>query len=768
MPKFLQRLLVFSFLFGAIPVITLGIFSYYIAKDDIEQKVKEGNLQLLLQTQMRMEQMQKTLELTAIQYINSPSVESALNENLEPFHYEKIRDLSKGLYNLQTFSGISNGYLINVEKDWLISFTSFLKFSEFSGRDQINLFAKHPNSLFWIANPNQVDAVESQMDTEGNSLPKEASSTISMVYKFPVVPITTQPKGFLVIEILKSQFQTVLTGDQQLGHIYVIDRDGVNLLADNQNDPYHDLNVRIAQNVMNSEQESGFLNAEIENKEVGITYHASSSNGWIYVSSVSIHEITTQSRKIAVATFVACCIIFVIIGILAFFFSRRMYSPVKRLFEFTKGDSVGETIHKDEFISMEARFRKLFKTGEQLQQQVQGHYSQLTEYVVLKLFSGQISESDFEYRCQLFGFSTEWKRLGVLTLQIDTLQGTRYREYDKELLLFAINNMVGELIPPHQRFSPVLLDQSQLTLITSDLEHEQELKEQFYQTAELIRSKVQEFLQISVSIGISSPFTKYTEALRAYDQGLETLRSRISLGSNVILHYEDIQTRSMEVTAYTQLKWTEDQLLSAIKLNDGAKANEWFDKFIAISVDKYVNTSEFPLLMMQLVSKLQQIVQEQGGVVKKVLGEKATYDYFIKLNTLDDINNWYKVDLFEPIMSFLNQQAESQYINIANQMVKLIHERYDQKISLESCAVELNFHPVYLSRVFKKEMGINFSEYLAEYRMNIAKTWLETTSWNLSEISDRINYSNTTAFIRTFRKIVGMTPGQYREQNKKE
>jgi AraC-like DNA-binding protein len=70
--------------------------------------------------------------------------------------------------------------------------------------------------------------------------------------------------------------------------------------------------------------------------------------------------------------------------------------------------------------------------------------------------------------------------------------------------------------------------------------------------------------------------------------------------------------------------------------------------------------------------------------------------------------------------------------------------------------------------VFKKEMGMTFSDYVAEYRMNIAKEWLETTTMRLAEIAERLNYSNTTAFIRIFRKVVGMTPGQYREQFHKD
>ncbi|MGF9712787.1 helix-turn-helix domain-containing protein [Paenibacillus naphthalenovorans] len=40
---------------------------------------------------------------------------------------------------------------------------------------------------------------------------------------------------------------------------------------------------------------------------------------------------------------------------------------------------------------------------------------------------------------------------------------------------------------------------------------------------------------------------------------------------------------------------------------------------------------------------------------------------------------------------------------------------------------------------------------------------LEHTDLKITEIADRLNYTNSTGFIRTFRKLTGMTPGQYRQ-----
>ncbi|MEK3720421.1 helix-turn-helix domain-containing protein [Paenibacillus sp. FSL H8-0034] len=770
MPKFLLRLLGFSFILAAMSVISIGLISYYIASGDIEEKVKEGNMQVLLQTQMRVEQVLKTLELTSLQYLNSPLVAESMNKKLTADDFFEIRDLSKGLYNLQTFTGIREAYLINLQQDWLISFSIFRKFSTYTDNTLMASYANYPNSLFWITGKSgNKEALTSTPEASAEEVPT-VSKVIRMVYKVPVVPSIVQPKGLLIVEIANSEFKELLSSNNKLGEVFLLDRDGYDFLAEGNTDGSNrEIHAMVAERIIATNEETGFFNADVNGRTLGVTFRASPYNGWMYVSAVSIKDITQQSRKIAWITFIACSIIFVLVALFALYGSRKMYSPIKRLFEFTKQIEVEGQDNKDELLSIEQRFSTLFSTERKLQQQVIGQFSQLKEFFMLKLFAGQLSDSEFAYRSQIFGFPTEWKRLGVLAVQIDSLQETRYQEHDKELLLFAINNIAGEIISKEERFSPILLNQSQVTLLLSSHEHEAQLKQQFYDIAEQIKAKVHEFLQLPVSIGISRPFERVTQSVLAYGECLEALKCRMSLGQEIIIHYEDIDAgkKLMEVTVYTQLKLMEDQLGNALKAGDQAAVDVIFDKYIAAIVEKGIHFNEYPVLMMQLIAKVFHLVQEQGGSVKHVLGKKATIEHFLKLTTLESIMKWFKVELFEPIISFSNQQAESQYMNIANQMIKLVHERYDQEISLEACASILNFHPVYLSRVFKKEMKVNFSEYLAEYRMNIAKTWLENTSWKISEIAERLNYTNTTAFIRTFRKIVDMTPGQYRDQYNK-
>ncbi|MEK4662918.1 helix-turn-helix domain-containing protein [Priestia sp. FSL H7-0729] len=778
MPKYLLRLLCFTLILGALPVIVIGSVSYTIASRDIEQKVRESNLQILHQTQMRVEQVLRSLQLSSIQYVNSPLVLQAMKKPLDSSEFQEIRDLTSGFNNLQAVTNIDQAYLVNLDEDWVVSMRSFGKLDDFSIRDRIGSYLTYTNSLFWVTQ-NASSAKESVPVSAGmGELTSEQAPTlissdnvVSMVFKIPMMPTNVKPKGFLVIDIADTEISTFLSRNANSGDMYVLDREQKYFLNDVQQDGKYDtLNKEIDEMVRTTGQPEGFFSSEVEGNQVAVSYRQSPLNGWLYVSVVSLGQITAQSQKIALVTGVATLVMLCVTGMVAIYGSRRMYSPISRLLQFTKGlDSpvIPSGRRQDEFIYIEEQLSTLFSSEKTMREQMKGQHVHLQEFFMTKLLTGKISEEDFRYQGEMYDFPTGWASLGVLMLQIDTLEGTRYEEQDRDLLLFAVNNMVGELLPSGVRFTPVMLDDAQVTVLASELTDEVNLKEWMHTQADWIRERVVTYLNLPVSIGISRSYTCIGDTPRAVQESREALQGRVSLGSRIILHYEDIQPRGqMEAALYTQLRMIEDQLASALKQGDEEKTDTYFKQYLGLLADKKLHFSEYPVIMVQLLSRVYQLVQEQGGDVAEVLGEKASMSHLLKLSTLDEMTNWFRKRLFLPVIRFWREQEESQYMNIARRMIRLIEERYDRELSLEACAAELNFHPVYLSRVFKKEAGVNFTEYLAEYRMEKAKTWLQTTNLKISEIAEKLNYTNPTAFIRTFRKITGTTPGKYREQQR--
>ncbi|CAH1200232.1 HTH-type transcriptional regulator YesS [Paenibacillus allorhizoplanae] len=736
MPTYLYRMILFAMLLVAIPVTTIGMISYHISSQDIEKKVKESNSQILLQNQMRIEQVLKNVEMGAVQYLNSPLVTDNLYNALTQDDFQTITSLAKGLYNLHSLSGVADTHLINLEKDWMISNLGFTHTADYSDKNLLQDYAKNPKNLFWLA------------DEYG----------VRMIVKLPMIAPSAAPKALLIIEMSKTELEKGLAQTKQLGDIYVLNREHIPFLSNAGADYISDSILEPLKKVTDA-------NGYYEGKNTAVNYRVS-SNSWIYASVVSIGQVTMESKKIALVTINVCLIVFLVIASAAFYVSRRMYSPIRRLFQTMEqfGGETTESRRKDEFAYIEDRFNALFRTRKQFQQQLQGQTGQMKEFFLLKLFMGQVTESEFAFKCETYGFAEKGKPMGVIALQIDSLQDTRYMESDKELLLFAIHNIVSELLPANRLLGSLLLDQSQVSLLTGDVEDLQELQVSFHQAAEEIKDKVHELLQLKVSIGISRVFSRYTDAMNAHAEALEALKRRIRLGNDIIIHYDDIETvheNSKHLAA--SLNYLEDYFVNALKTGDSTSTFEHFDKYVALIMEREIRFNDFQFVMIELITEIHGLVQQQGGKLEGLIDSKSVLHSFMKLNTVQEITSWFKTELLPPALAFFKGRADSQYINLAHQMLTMIHEGFEQDITLESCAAQLKYHPVYVSRVFKKEIGVTFIDYLTNYRVNMAKKWLKETDMKISEIAERLNYANSTGFIRTFRKLTGMTPGQYRD-----
>ncbi|AOT71347.1 response regulator transcription factor [Geosporobacter ferrireducens] len=97
-----------------------------------------------------------------------------------------------------------------------------------------------------------------------------------------------------------------------------------------------------------------------------------------------------------------------------------------------------------------------------------------------------------------------------------------------------------------------------------------------------------------------------------------------------------------------------------------------------------------------------------------------------------------------------------------NAIVNYVEKNYQNRISLEEVADYVNLNPQYLSRLVKKELGIGFSNYVTNLKIEKAKELLLETDMPVLNISLELSYNEPNYFCRVFKKIVGMTPMEYR------
>lgn len=96
--------------------------------------------------------------------------------------------------------------------------------------------------------------------------------------------------------------------------------------------------------------------------------------------------------------------------------------------------------------------------------------------------------------------------------------------------------------------------------------------------------------------------------------------------------------------------------------------------------------------------------------------------------------------------------------------IDLVFENKERHIDLGTLATVTNVSPSYLSRLLKEEFGEPFSKIYGKLKVYWAKQLLETTNWSISEVSDALGYVEPSYFVRSFKKITGMTPLNYRKE----
>ena len=100
---------------------------------------------------------------------------------------------------------------------------------------------------------------------------------------------------------------------------------------------------------------------------------------------------------------------------------------------------------------------------------------------------------------------------------------------------------------------------------------------------------------------------------------------------------------------------------------------------------------------------------------------------------------------------------------IVKQAIFYINKNISNQIKRDDMADFVGVANAYLSRTFKKEMGLPLWDYVNEYRLREAKSLLIETGFSIKDIACKTGFSNATYFTRLFTRYFGETPGHFRQ-----
>ncbi len=104
------------------------------------------------------------------------------------------------------------------------------------------------------------------------------------------------------------------------------------------------------------------------------------------------------------------------------------------------------------------------------------------------------------------------------------------------------------------------------------------------------------------------------------------------------------------------------------------------------------------------------------------------------------------------------------YSSLVTDCISYISSHLTDDITLNDLSGTLGYSEYYLSRCFKKEVGISIKNYIKKQRIQYAKRYLDSKTTNISKLSEQLHFISPSYFTKCFKEETGMTPRQYIQQ----
>ena len=120
------------------------------------------------------------------------------------------------------------------------------------------------------------------------------------------------------------------------------------------------------------------------------------------------------------------------------------------------------------------------------------------------------------------------------------------------------------------------------------------------------------------------------------------------------------------------------------------------------------------------------------------------------------------IDLIEH--SAASKAAENPTVN---RIVQYIRNNINHRITLADISKEVGLHPVYVSSLFAEKVGMSVTEFIDQSRVRMIESFLTDSDMKLLDIAELFSFSSAAHFSTFFKRHTGMTPREYRAENRK-
>ena len=389
-----------------------------------------------------------------------------------------------------------------------------------------------------------------------------------------------------------------------------------------------------------------------------------------------------------------------------------------------------------------------------------GHISVLKEGTLKDfLFYNILSAEQFADKAAKYGLRLRPRHMVLCMMEIDRYEGlkARFKDEDGKLIKLSILNVLDEILDKWNRGDIFFDNHRHYVLIFSfhDLSSEQAIRQETFSILNNIKSFFEKYFDNSVTFGISGIKSGFDALEAMYREALAALNKKYFKGTGSLLYpgEEDFKPVIAEKTGSLRNLQEISGLLGESGFHEYQKS---IDVFLKGTPETAGQFKEFFYRLMEWI--LYAIHSRESFLSGHI------QPYLLNMQEGDTLEA--DVACFGLFVEGLQENAgeHKSYSMEITEALRFIRDNYAGELSLKEVADRISLSPGYLSSLFKKELKVNFIEYLNEYRIEKAKVLLTGTYLKSYEISEKVGFSDSTYFSKVFKKITGMGTDEFRKK----
>ena len=245
--------------------------------------------------------------------------------------------------------------------------------------------------------------------------------------------------------------------------------------------------------------------------------------------------------------------------------------------------------------------------------------------------------------------------------------------------------------------------------------------------------------------------------LKDIDERLEKLRQLFDYGfscpDDMLLDEEQVENRlirALREGRKEKVKETGEEFIRTVILGKATEA----------CIKEY--TLRLAAGILKLVAEFHENAEREWGlfsIITQITNAMSSQEAADQFEKILDIVGSQTLDDGE-------QEKETENGLVLNALA-YIRENYAGDIGLADTAAVCGISQEHLSKLFYREMGINFSHFLQNFRISAAKRLLDTGNYKVYEVAEMVGFHDQKYFVTVFKKICGVTPSVYRKEHER-